>query len=118
VSSACETLLQSVAVAAEDDAERSYVFIPNVFSPNHDGINDVFRAFFANEASVDDFLLRVYDRWGNMIYETTDYQSGWEGPFRDKAMDSAIFAYYIKASVFACHEPLEIFKYGDVTVVK
>lgn len=118
VSSACETLLQSVAVAAEDDTERSYVFIPNVFSPNHDGINDVFRAFFANEASVDDFLLRVYDRWGNMIYETTDYQSGWEGPFRDKAMDSAVFAYYIKASVFACHEPLEIFKYGDVTVVK
>lgn len=118
ITSACETLEQTVAVTAEDDAERSYVFIPNVFSPNFDGINDKFQAFFANEVKVDNFLLRVYDRWGNMIYETTDYQSGWEGPFRDKAMDNAVFAYYIQANVFACHEPLEIFKYGDVTVVK
>ncbi len=118
VTSECEVLEQTVTVTAEDDADRSYVFIPNVFSPNFDGINDQFRAFFSAEAAVNDFLLRVYDRWGNMIYETTDPIAGWDGPFREKAMDGAVFAFYIQASIFACHEPIDIFQYGDVTIVR
>ncbi|SHN28011.1 gliding motility-associated C-terminal domain-containing protein [Chitinophaga sp. CF418] len=53
------------------------VYIPTAFSPNRDGVNDVFRVK-VNDA-VTAFRLAVYGRWGNLIFETNDPETGWDG---------------------------------------
>ena len=52
------------------------VFIPNVFSPNEDGVNEAFRPNYTGNQP---FLMRIYDRWGNLLFETRNKESGWKG---------------------------------------
>ena len=77
------------------------VFIPNVFTPNGDGNNDRFWVFAGQEAfKVHEF--RVFNRWGEQVYATFDYNpqaqtidNGWDGTFDNKTMNPAVFVYYV-----------------------
>ncbi len=89
----CATTINlAVKVAKERD-----VFIPNVFSPNADGINDYFSIFGGPEvASVDHFS--IYSRWGELLYESNDFQindsqKGWDGFFNGKKMNPGVYIY-------------------------
>ena len=52
------------------------LFVPNTFTPNGDGKNDI---FFAYGDYVEDFHMYIFDRWGNLIFESTDMTKGWDG---------------------------------------
>jgi gliding motility-associated-like protein len=56
------------------------VWIPNVFTPNGDGDNDVFRPIFTE--LVDTYVLRIFDRWGKELFSTTVPEEGWNGNFK------------------------------------
>jgi gliding motility-associated-like protein len=69
----------------------SGVYVPNAFTPNGDGKNDVFRAMvFGNVKS---FRLTIYNRWGEIVYETTDRSKGWNGTLRQTTQDTNVFAW-------------------------
>ena len=75
---------------------NSVVFIPNTFTPNGDGVNDVFYPRGVDIKSVRYF--RIFDRWGELIFEKgsfgiDDIRSGWDGTFRGKALPTAVFVY-------------------------
>lgn len=60
--------------------------LANVFTPDGDGKNDVYYPFASTNASVDEianylssFYIKVYNRWGNLVYEGNSYLSGWNG---------------------------------------
>ncbi|MFN8698082.1 MAG: PKD domain-containing protein [Flavobacteriales bacterium] len=57
-------------------------YIPNAFTPNNDGINDVFR-FYGADIDENRFLLQVFNRWGDILFETTDPNVPWLGDYRD-----------------------------------
>ena len=59
-----------------DQQVRVNVWIPNSFSPNGDGVNDIFYAFGSN---ISEFNIQVYNRWGNIVYQSENYQSDWNG---------------------------------------
>lgn len=80
-------LIYSPGTFCADTAERVYfidgdsateVFIPNVFTPNNDGVNDCYRITGVNE-KCDEFHLIVFNRWGNMVYENTNGNWCWDG---------------------------------------
>ncbi|HTF04461.1 MAG TPA: gliding motility-associated C-terminal domain-containing protein, partial [Bacteroidia bacterium] len=52
------------------------VFIPNAFTPDADGINDV---FFVYGAEITTLELKIFDRWGNLVFESDDQYEGWDG---------------------------------------
>lgn len=54
----------------------SEYFIPNVFTPNQDGINDL---FLISSKSLASFEMKIYNRWGQMIFESNAYNEGWDG---------------------------------------
>ncbi|MDP1623845.1 MAG: gliding motility-associated C-terminal domain-containing protein [Bacteroidales bacterium] len=54
------------------------IYVPNAFSPNGDGLNDVFR-IFANPDDIAEFSMQVFNRWGAIIYESTNLLQGWDG---------------------------------------
>ena len=65
--------------------------IPTGFSPNGDGKNDVFRA--VSYCPVDKFSMQVYDRWGQLIFESNDITEGWDGTFKGKNQPLGVFVY-------------------------
>ncbi|RYZ47255.1 MAG: gliding motility-associated C-terminal domain-containing protein, partial [Sphingobacteriales bacterium] len=71
------------------------VYFPNAFTPNNDGLNDVFRMIRkggTNTISV----FRVQNRWGQTVFETADDRSSWDGTFNGKPQDMGTYHYYIR----------------------
>ncbi|MCD4832707.1 MAG: gliding motility-associated C-terminal domain-containing protein [Bacteroidales bacterium] len=71
------------------------VFIPEAFTPNDDGINDLFQPVFTFIPK--DYELRIYNRWGNVIFETGDYTKAWNGkePNGNPA-PAGVYIYYLR----------------------
>jgi gliding motility-associated-like protein len=65
------------------------LYIPNAFTPNGDGKNDVLKVFPVGIKSFT--FLAIYDRYGELIFKTTDYSQGWDGTHKGKKMDSGTF---------------------------
>ncbi len=73
--------------------EYDCFFIPTVFSPNGDGNNDI---LYIRGHGIKEMIFRIYDRWGNMIFESTNPQLGWDGNYKGKPMNAGAYAYYAK----------------------
>lgn len=83
------TVVDAHNCALEGDAriEKEWrdcaVYMPTAFSPNGDGKNDVFKAKLQDD--ITEYRLTVYGRWGQLIFETTDPETGWDG--KQKGLD-------------------------------
>jgi gliding motility-associated-like protein len=72
------------------------LFIPNAFSPgNKDGVNDVFKPVVKN---IQDYELRIFNRWGEMIFKTNDVNEGWDGTINGKNCQLDVYVYQIDYS--------------------
>ncbi|MDX9751944.1 MAG: T9SS type B sorting domain-containing protein, partial [Flavobacteriales bacterium] len=67
-------------------------FLPNAFTPNGDGINDVFMPV-ANVVDLELYVLRIYDRWGRLLFETTDPWEGWDGTAGGTDMPDGVYVF-------------------------
>ena len=92
------------------------LYIPNVFTPNEDGINDLFKAFGKIPVQINS--MQIFDRWGGLVYDDGDFTTaeeiGWNGKINGLPADLGVFVYSIEA-VFADGEVV-LFS-GDVTVL-
>ncbi len=68
------------------------LFVPNAFTPNGDGSNDIFRPIPIGMKSLD--IFRVYNRWGQMLYSGTGNGSGWDGRFAGRPQETATYVWY------------------------
>jgi gliding motility-associated-like protein len=68
---------------------RAEIFVPTAFSPNGDGLNDVLKAIPVGMKSFNYF--RIYNRWGEMVFSTTDPNRGWDGRVGGKEQKSEVF---------------------------
>jgi gliding motility-associated-like protein len=79
------------------------LFVPNAFSPNNDGVNDIFQpqgSFIQNLTGkpLTEFNLRIYDRWGELLFETNDFSKGWDGTVKTVPAEPGIYLYQIRAT--------------------
>jgi len=113
--------LAVASVLVEVDKNRN-VYVPNIFTPDNDGINDYFQVFTGNGVlQIRSF--RVFDRWGELIFERLKFPAspfpdpgnGWDGTFRGKPMDSGVYVYLAEVEF----EDGQVLLYrGDVTIVR
>lgn len=68
------------------------LYVPNAFTPNGDGINNIFRPIPIGMKSVD--IFRVYNRWGQMLYSGTGNGAGWDGRFAGRPQETATYVWY------------------------
>lgn len=68
------------------------LYVPNAFTPNGDGNNDIFKPIPIGMKSVD--IFRVYNRWGQMLYSGTGNGAGWDGTFGGKGQETATYVWY------------------------
>lgn len=73
------------------------VFIPNTFSPNNDGSNDFFQVY-GNVKAIKLFELKVFDRWGNKVYESNNIHDRWDGYSNGKKLPSGVYVYISKCA--------------------
>lgn len=71
----------------------STFYVPNSFTPNKDGVNDIFRPFFTNITDID---VQIFDRWGLKIYEYKNLDGGWDGRYKGDMAQSDVYVYKIK----------------------
>jgi gliding motility-associated-like protein len=102
-----------------DRTERPEIFIPNVFNPNSNSGNSKFIIYGNTE--VDRILnLKVFDRWGNMVYisqtmELNNSSSGWDGTYNGQDVEQGVYVYLIE--VLLGDGSVKVY-HGDLTVVR
>jgi gliding motility-associated-like protein len=87
-------------------------FVPNTFTPNGDGKNDI---LYVRSISVATLYFAVYDRWGELVFETDDINKGWDGIYKGKPANADVFAWYLTAKCFSGEE---MKKKGNVTLIR
>jgi gliding motility-associated-like protein len=105
------TLNLTINVTIPECAEP-YIFLPNAFSPNGDGKNDV---LYLRSNIADRMTLIIYNRWGEKVFETSNQSVGWDGTFRGKILDPDVYAYYLSVT---CIDGQTFMKKGNVTILK
>jgi len=88
------------------------LYIPDAFSPNGDGHNDV---FLVHDYCIKQMTLMIYDRWGNKMFESNDVNTGWDGTFKGEPMNTGTYIYYLQATLF---DGTTINKKGNITLVR
>ena len=74
--------------------QESQLLVPNVFTPNGDGQNDEFRVLYR---SLREYHIWVYNRWGKLVYESTDPSKGWDGTILGRPAAEGAYYYVIRA---------------------
>ena len=92
--------------------EEPYVFVPNAFTPNGDGKNDI---LYVRGEVIRELSFKVYDRWGEKVFETTDMTEGWDGTYRGQACEPGVYDYHLQVT---CLGSKRYFKKGNVTLLR
>jgi len=71
------------------------IYIPNAFTPNHDGRNEFFKPIISG-IDQNNYEFYIYDRWGKLQFYTEDLDQGWDGRFNDKDSELGIYVYMVK----------------------
>ena len=89
------------------------LYVPSAFSPNNDGKNDVFRFIAVGMKSVD--LFQVYNRYGQLVYSSTEIMKGWDGRMNGVVQPSGTYVWMIKGTDLTgvVHQ-----KKGTITLVR
>ena len=88
------------------------VFVPNAFSPNHDGYNDELKVY---GNCIEELVFRIYNRWGELVFETMDPSNTWDGNFKGEHLNSGVFVYQLVATLTGGKS---ITKKGNITILK
>ena len=75
------------------DCDSDCLYVPNAFTPNGDGVNDLFEIF--PRCPFIYFQLQVFNRWGERVFETNDITNGWNGSFRGVIQPPGIYVYHL-----------------------
>ncbi|MDA9774047.1 gliding motility-associated C-terminal domain-containing protein [Saprospiraceae bacterium] len=108
-----ECMIDTSLVINQEDCP---IYIPNAFSPNDDGVNDLFK-IYPHSAFMGEFILfRIYDRWGSNLFEAQNFdptEIGWDGTFNGSKVGSGVYVYFVE--YLSEDGNIEILK-GDVTI--
>jgi gliding motility-associated-like protein len=88
----CVNSASIVLVVLDLPCEIPYIFLPNAFSPNGDGENDV---LYLRGVHIDRFDLIIYNRWGQEVFRTNQLDRGWDGTFQGEDQPSGAYGYYL-----------------------
>ncbi|MBS1613534.1 MAG: gliding motility-associated C-terminal domain-containing protein, partial [Bacteroidetes bacterium] len=101
-----------VTVEVKDIQE---IFIPNAFTPNNDANNDVFKVY-GDMSTIALLDLKIFNRWGEKVYETNDIDFAWDGTYKGEYVDRGVYTYTLKI-VYVNGVSNDLYK-GSITVLR
>ncbi|MBD3638245.1 MAG: gliding motility-associated C-terminal domain-containing protein [Crocinitomicaceae bacterium] len=106
------TNTQCIIVSIDINIECGEVFVPNAFSPNGDGNNDLHCVYGKCITGV---TIQIYNRWGEKVFESNDKNMCWDGYFRGKPVTTGIYVYVLEATLITGDT---VQKSGNISVVR
>ena len=103
------TIYDTVKVGTANDV----VAVADAFTPGSGDVNDLFLPHIKCSDQFS-YLFRIYNRWGQMIFETDNPEQGWDGTYNNKKQPVDVYVYYIEFTCGNCHD----FKKGNVTLLR
>ena len=115
----CATASGQVEVIEGDDCtSEDNIYIPNVFSPNDDQVNDLFIVFPGPDVQVTSMIGSIYDRWGNMVFSSAQIPFAWDGRFDNEPVMPGVYVYHLQIVYIIAGDEKEKLFTGEVTVVR
>ncbi|UKN03324.1 gliding motility-associated C-terminal domain-containing protein [Paracrocinitomix mangrovi] len=108
----CEQKTQVLITVLEFICGDIYIFIPSAFTPNGDGEND---KVFVRGQYLEEVNLKIFDRWGELVFETNDQSIGWDGTFKGKPLDPDVYVYHLTA---VCYDGQESLIKGNISLLR
>ncbi|WP_410682695.1 gliding motility-associated C-terminal domain-containing protein [Chitinophaga filiformis] len=109
----CETsALSSAVTGTTENPQGNNIFVPNVFTPNGDGFNDVHYVYGNTIANI---VVRYYNQFGQQIFETKDQRTGWDGTMGGRQQPVGVYIYVLRATL---QDGSIVNKKGTVTIVR
>ncbi len=102
-----DSICQPILVEAFSELD-----VPNAFSPNNDGVNDFFLPF---NLGLDAFEMRIYNRWGQLVFITNDPLEGWDGNYQGKEQEMDTYVYVITGNG---EDNVPYYRQGNLTLVR
>jgi gliding motility-associated-like protein len=93
--------------------ESGTLWIPNTFTPNNDRLNETFKPIGTDILQFD---MKIYNLWGEKIFETTDYNIGWDGMYKGQVAEMATYVWLINYTT-SCSKNFPIRKSGQVNLI-
>ena len=73
------------------------IIVPDAFTPNNDGVNDIFKQLDCS--LMNQYNMKIFNRWGQMVFETSDINQGWDGKFGDRECEVGAYVYVIEYDI-------------------
>lgn len=91
---------------------ENVVYIPNIFSPNSDGNNDI---LYVRGENIKELTISIYNRWGEKVFESNDITKGWDGNYKGKPCPVEVYVYYVNVTF---SNGITEQKNGNITLVR
>jgi gliding motility-associated-like protein len=98
----CSSELIAVHVKVVD---KNAVYVPTGFTPNGDGHNDLLKVIGVGRVRLSSFI--IYNRWGEAVFSTSQFDKGWNGMVNGKAVDAGVYIWFVKAIDGLTGKPIE-----------
>ncbi|MEG1556219.1 MAG: gliding motility-associated C-terminal domain-containing protein, partial [Bacteroidales bacterium] len=92
--------------------DEPLVFIPNAFTPNGDGKNDI---LYVRSVLLEKVQWMIYNRWGEKVFETNNLEQGWDGLYKGKHCEPGVYDYYFEGT---CTNGEVYVHKGNVTILR
>lgn len=79
------------------------VYVPNAFTPNDDELNQTFKPSISTSVEPKNYSLKIYNRWGQLLFESLDYIIGWDGTFDTKMVKSEVYTWKLEFDIDEDH---------------
>ncbi len=100
----CE--LKSTVYRIKEAPNCEIIYIPNSFTPNGDGINDL---FLIKASNISDYNLMIYSRWGELVYQSTDSETGWDGIQNNQPLPQGVYQAVLNYRTFRGEAQRKVF---------
>jgi len=105
---------KEVLVRIEERCSEDQIFVGNGFTPNGDGVNDIAYARLRGLKGL--IMYRIFDRWGNLVFETNNAFEGWDGKnAKGEQLNSGVYVYIVEAECFSGEK---LTRTGNVAIIK
>lgn len=95
-----------------DNPAGNTIFVPNAFTPNNDGTNDI---LYVYGTTINTMEIRIYNQWGQLIFESRDKSRGWDGTMSGKGQPLGVYNYVLRATL---QDGTTVQKRGTITIVR
>ncbi|NUO00394.1 MAG: gliding motility-associated C-terminal domain-containing protein [Saprospiraceae bacterium] len=110
--SGCINQRSVTIVVFNPECREPFIFVPNAFTPDGDGLNEV---LYVRGAAIDEVFFAIYNRWGEKVFESNSKSVGWDGTFKGKMLTPDVYGYYLEVR---CFNGETYFKKGNVTLIR